>query len=187
MIRPILTDSPLIGSVLNLAETLSSLLSGALSFVGVGGLLGLNTNGKVTRPDELITAKIVRNSTGGKREYTKVTDMQEVDRELKRVCEEAIEWCRDRATESIRAFTDRAVRYVSAKRSSTTAPDLSSQAWATSDTVKAIAARFEQGCQETVGSWISNLKLYLQDEATVRVLLPPLQVSILAGSITCRA
>ncbi|KAI5452425.1 Golgi transport complex subunit 3 [Naganishia albida] len=142
-------------------QTLSSLLSGALSFVGVGGLLGLNTNGKVTRPDELVTAKI------------------EVDRELKRVCEEAIEWCRDRATENIRAFTDRAVRYVSAKRSSTTAPDLSSQAWATSDTVKAIAARFEQGCQETVGSWISNLKLYLQDEATVRVLLPPLQTHIL--------
>lgn len=41
------------------SETLSSLLSGALNFVGVGGLLGLNSNGKVTRPDELITAKIV--------------------------------------------------------------------------------------------------------------------------------
>lgn len=42
------------------SDTLSSLLSGALNFVGVGGLLGLNSNGKVTRPDEFITAKIVR-------------------------------------------------------------------------------------------------------------------------------
>lgn len=102
---------------------------------------------------------------------------QEVDRELKRVCEEAIEYCRDQATGSLRAFTERAVRYVSAKRNSTSAPDLSSQAWATSETVKAIADRFEHECQQTVGTWISNLKLYLQDEATVRVLLPPLQVS----------
>lgn len=106
------------------------------------------------------------------------TGAQEVDRELKRVCEEAIELCRDRATESLRAFTDRAVRYVNAKRNNSSAPDLSIQTWATSETVKTIAERFEQECQQTVAKWISDLKLYLQDEATVRVLLPPLQVSI---------
>lgn len=53
------TDQLLTIYITNL-ETLSSLLSGALSFVGVGSLLGLNSNGKVTRPDELVTAKIVR-------------------------------------------------------------------------------------------------------------------------------
>jgi hypothetical protein len=165
---------------LKFVETLSSLLSGALTFVGVGGLLGLNSNGKATRPDELVTAKIVRDSTGGNANIVAdlSTGAQEVDRELKRVCEEAIEWCRDRATESLRAFTDRAVRYVNAKHNNSSAPDLSSQTWATSETVQSIAERFEQECQQTVAKWISDLKLYLQDEATVRVLLPPLQVSI---------
>jgi hypothetical protein len=46
-------------------DTLSSLLSGALNFVGVGSLLGLNSNGKVTRTDEFVTAKIVSGSVKG--------------------------------------------------------------------------------------------------------------------------
>jgi hypothetical protein len=32
-------------------------------------------------------------------------------------------------------------------------------------------------CEKKVPEWIDSLKLYLQDEATVKVLIPPLQVS----------
>ncbi|KAJ9099826.1 hypothetical protein QFC21_003826 [Naganishia friedmannii] len=142
-------------------QTLSALLSSALNFVGVGGLLGLNSNGKVTRPDEFITAKI------------------EVDRELKRVCESAIANCGDQATAGIKMFMDRAIYYVSAKQAKGTPTGLSNQAWANDEALHKTLADFEQTCRKTVKDWISDLVIYLQDEATVRVLLPPLHTQIL--------
>ncbi|GHJ89697.1 hypothetical protein NliqN6_6099 [Naganishia liquefaciens] len=142
-------------------QTLSSLLSGALNFVGVGGLLGLNNNGKVTRPDELTTAKI------------------EVDRELRRVCEEAIEYCRDQAVAGLKAFTDKATRHIASKRDNNPAADLASQPWATTEQLMSVINEFERTSQRTVTTWMSDLRLYLQDEATVQVLFPPLQAHIL--------
>ncbi|KAJ9118234.1 hypothetical protein QFC22_004141 [Naganishia vaughanmartiniae] len=142
-------------------QTLSALLSNALNFVGVGGLLGLNSNGKVTRPDEFITAKI------------------EVDRELKRVCEAAVGHCGDRATVALKMFLDRSIHYASSKQAKGTPTGLPTQPWANEEALHRIIADFEQTCRKTVEDWISDLVIYLQDEATVRVLLPPLQTRIL--------
>jgi hypothetical protein len=137
----------------------------------------LSSDGKVTRPDELITAKIVSPLQGILILKAYCSCVQEVDRELKRACEETIEYCRDQSVAGLKAFTDKATRYLASKRGSGPGSDLPSQPWATNDQLKAVVDEFQRTCQQTVKTWMSNLRLYLQDEATVQVLFPPLQVS----------
>lgn len=93
------------------------------------------------------------------------------------MCEDAIELCRDQAVASLKTFTDKATRYLASKRGNGPGSDLASQPWATNEQLKAVADEFQRTSQQTVKTWMSDLRLYLQDEATVQVLFPPLQVS----------
>lgn len=93
------------------------------------------------------------------------------------MCEEAIEYCRDQTVASLKAFINKATRYIASKRGNGPGTELASQSWATPQHVKVVVDEFERTSQQTVTEWMSNLRLYLQDEATVQVLFPPLQVS----------
>jgi hypothetical protein len=101
--------------------------------------------------------------------------MQDVDRELKRVCEEAIGQCADNATGPLRTWLDRCTKYLSQKSSRGQAADLASQDWATPEKVKAVHNAFQDTAEANIARWIASLVVYLQDEATVRVLIPPMQ------------
>lgn len=96
-----------------------------------------------------------------------------LDEDLKRVCEEIITSCAENATAGLRGFLDRCTLYLSAD---TQKRDLQSQDWATSDQVLELDKAFVANVQIVVKEWIEELILYLQDEPTVRVLVPPLQV-----------
>jgi hypothetical protein len=102
-----------------------------------------------------------------------------VDRELKRVCEEAIGQCADKATVSIRMWLDRCTKYLSQKSSRGQAADLTSQDWATPEKVKAAHDAFRDNAEVNIAGWIASLVIYLQDEATVRVLIPPMQNNVM--------
>ena len=98
-----------------------------------------------------------------------------MDRELKRVCEEAINQCSDKTTEPLQTWLDRCTKYLSAKSSRGQAADLTAQDWATPEKVKAAHDAFRDTAEKDIAGWIASLVVYLQDEATVRVLIPPMQ------------
>lgn len=72
-------------------------------------------------------------------------------------------------------WLDRCTKYLSAKSSRGQAADLTSQEWATPEKVKAAHDAFRNTAESNIASWIASLAVYLQDEATVRVLIPPMQ------------
>ena len=99
---------------------------------------------------------------------------QDVDRELKRVCEDLIAQCTSLATAPLRSFLDRCTSYLSSRPSNST--DLSAQEFAKSDKVLAVHADFKNVVIGVVEKWKANLMMYLQDEETVKVLVPPTHV-----------
>lgn len=58
-------------------------------------------------------------------------------------------------------------------------PDLPSQSFATPEKVKEVHDIFKAGVKGEVDGWAKGLMRYLQDEETVRVLIPPAQVSLI--------
>lgn len=96
----------------------------------------------------------------------------DLDRELKRACEELITQCTDAATAPLRAFIDRCTAHLASDK------NLPAQPWATPQAVTEVHDEFRKTAEAELSRWRSNLKLYLQDEETVRVLVPPAQTGI---------
>lgn len=99
--------------------------------------------------------------------------MQDLDKELKRACEDLIERCTQAATAPLRAFLDRCTAHLSSN-----AGKLAEQEWAKPAAVSAVHDEFRKTAEEELLRWRRELMLYLQDEETVRVLVPPAQISI---------
>lgn len=99
-------------------------------------------------------------------------DLQDVDRDLKRVCEDLIADCSHRATIPLKEFLDRCTSFLATRAGR----DLPKQDWATGDKVTTVHDEFKKAVESSVKEWRDLLMLYLQDEDTVKVLLPPLQV-----------
>ncbi|WOO83859.1 Conserved oligomeric Golgi complex subunit 3 [Vanrija pseudolonga] len=100
----------------------------------------------------------------------------DLDRELKRACEDLISQCTTAATAPLRAFLDRCNAYAAAKGGNSA--DLAKQDWATPRAVTEVHDEFRKTAEQELARWRSELMLYLQDEETVRVLIPPAQGSI---------
>ncbi|ORY35518.1 Sec34-like family-domain-containing protein [Naematelia encephala] len=92
----------------------------------------------------------------------------DVDRSLKAACENLISICTQAAMSPLQPFLDKA-----ANRS-----DLSSQDWAKPHKVMELHDQFKKGVRREVEQWEAKLMLYLQDQDTVKVLVPPAQNSI---------
>lgn len=119
----------------------------------------------------------------------------DVDRELKRACEDLITHCCRQGTAPLRSFLDQCTAYLGSSRPapnpSASAPasqaptstatisttDLANQSFATPQKVKEAHDAFKNGVLKALQTWQERLMLYLQDEETVRVLMPPAQVS----------
>lgn len=57
-------------------------------------------------------------------------------------------------------------------------PSLPSQEFAKPENLLAVQEDFKQTCEREVSWWIKHLRLYLENEQTVKVLIPPLQSQI---------
>ncbi|KAK1927132.1 Sec34-like family-domain-containing protein [Papiliotrema laurentii] len=95
----------------------------------------------------------------------------DVDRHLKIACEELIRLCTQSATAPLAAFLDQCTAYLSSRPAS--AADLSAQSFATPEKVSEVHAAFKAHVREQVDRWVESLTVYLQDEDTVNVLVPP--------------
>ena len=99
-----------------------------------------------------------------------------MDRELKRACEDLIRLCAQSASAPIISFLSECTAYLSSRPPASA--DLSSQAFATPDKVKEVHDLFKSTAAQRVNEWVDHLRVYLQDEETVGVLVPPAQGSI---------
>ncbi len=91
------------------------------------------------------------------------------------MCEDLIAQCTARATAPLRMFLDRCTAYLSTR--TTSATDLSAQDFATPAKVLAVHEDFKKSVVGHVDEWKARLMMYLQDEETVKVLVPPAYVS----------
>lgn len=107
----------------------------------------------------------------------------DIDRALKAACEDLISLVATRATSPLRAFLDKCTAYIakSAASSSSAKTDLSAQEFATSEKVKEVHEEFKSVCTTEVEEWKKELRMYLLDEDTVAVLIPPAYNAIVDG------
>lgn len=103
-----------------------------------------------------------------------------IDQELKLVCERLISDCVSAATLPVRTFVQRSSAYLN---TFTTAPlneksDLLSQDFATPEQALETNREFKRVCEQEVRTWISRVRLFLDDERTVSALVSPLQHQI---------
>nr|ODO02272.1 hypothetical protein L204_01004 [Cryptococcus depauperatus CBS 7855] len=136
-----------------IGDFLRSLLDNASSFLGY-------QRGSATRPDFAADAR---------------TD---IDRALKAACEDLISIVTASATSSLRQFLDQCTVYITKSSSGASKSDLSSEYFATSDKVKQVHEEFKQLSQKELAIWKKELRLYLLDEETVGILVPPALNSI---------
>lgn len=103
----------------------------------------------------------------------------DIDRTLKVACEDLISLVAARAISPLRSFLDKCTAYIakSAASSSSAKTDLSAQEFATSEKVKEVHEEFKSICTKEIEDWKKELRMYLLDEDTVAVLLPPAYVS----------
>ena len=109
-----------------------------------------------------------------------ITDAKtDIDRELKRVCEDLIRLCADAASAPLREFLGQCTAYLSTRPSggAAGASDLANQAFATPAKVKEAHDAFKAKAKGEFETWCEKTKGYLMDEETVGVLVPPAQVS----------
>ncbi|KZT61970.1 Sec34-domain-containing protein [Calocera cornea HHB12733] len=98
-----------------------------------------------------------------------------IDSDLKRVCEDIISICAEEATAPIRAFREKLLNHI---RTKSGAPSATQQEWGKPAALFDIDSKFKGGCSAIIQKWVGYLELYLQDPATVAVLVPPMQARI---------
>jgi len=106
--------------------------------------------------------------------------VQDLDTALKKACEDLITSTSLRLTASIQSFLDRCTSFLSSP-SSTGPRDLPSQEWATPEMVLKLHEEFQEGLEREVKGVSDKMRLYLEEEKTVGVLLPPLLVSSISS------
>ena len=98
---------------------------------------------------------------------------QDLDSALKLACESLISDSSSRIASLIRSFLDRCTSFLSSPGSK----DLPGQSWATPEEVIKLHDEFQKGLDAQAKAVVSKLRVYLGDEKTIGVLLPPLLVS----------
>ncbi|ODN78720.1 hypothetical protein L202_04287 [Cryptococcus amylolentus CBS 6039] len=103
-----------------------------------------------------------------------------IDRSLKSACEDLISILSVRSTFPLQDFIGQCSTYLARAASSTTSTksDLSAQAFAKPEKVKEVHEEFKKISVKAVEDWKKELRLYLLDEETVAVLMPPALNSI---------
>jgi len=133
-------------------DTLGSLLRSTTSYFNPNSIIGGLT------------------SFGMPRAAANIADARmKIDHELKRVCEDLIAQCADAATAPLRNLQF---------PPSLTPPNASTPHSRGHSGAAEAYKEFISTCMDEVEAWITRLRLYLEDEKTVSVLLPPMQSRI---------
>lgn len=99
----------------------------------------------------------------------------DLDAALKAACEVLISQAVSSATSSLTQFIEKAEAFLATH---TEKSELEKEEWATPAAVESLTEEFRKNTLEQLEKWTGQLRLYLQDEETVRVLLPPAQAGI---------
>lgn len=110
--------------------------------------------------------------------HTNFLLFQDLDLALKRACEELISNSSAQITLPLQSFLDQCTAFLS----SPSGKDLPTQTWATAEVVLKLHADFQESLSGATRGVVGKLRVYLNDEKTIGVLLPPLLVSILGSS-----
>ncbi|KAH0828023.1 Sec34-like family-domain-containing protein [Lanmaoa asiatica] len=127
-------------------------------------------------------------SLGMPRGYESMTDARhEIDQDLKRACQHLISLCAKGPCESLREWVDR-VRAFSAFRTVASptnppgsVPLLTEQDWARQSAAEELHAKFVESCERDLRSAVTKLRLYLEDNRTVSVLLTHVKEAVVDG------
>lgn len=113
------------------------------------------------------------------------TSPQKLDQTLKTVCEDLITSATTASTVPLTSFLALASKYIASRGPSGTpngsTSDLATQPFAIPQAVLAVHEATKKTIEKEVKAWIAKLRVYLEDDEAVEVLIPPMQVS--AGSI----
>lgn len=102
---------------------------------------------------------------------------QDLDAALKVSCEELIAHLSHTLTAPLRTFLDRCTAFLSSP--SAKAGDLVAQEWASPNEVLQLHANFRDTVRTQTGSVVKRMRVFLVDDKTVGVLVPPLWVRLL--------
>lgn len=112
---------------------------------------------------------------------------QEIDQDLKRACQNLISLCAKTPCEPLQEWVDR-VRAFNTSR--TVAPQtnppgpvplLTEQDWARQSAAEALHAKFVESCERDLRAAVTKLRLYLEDNRTVSVLLTHVTEAVVDG------
>lgn len=153
----------------SMTDLLTSVLRNTGSLFNPNSLLQLASNGIPVFTETMRDAK------------------RELDQSLKTACEDFMAQSSLLVTSAIRAYLTRCQAYLSSKTDASKSVDgtnLAEQTWATPDIVKGLHDAFlaeEQSGSDMsslTSSILAKMRLYLDEEQTVAVLLPPVQSEI---------
>jgi len=96
---------------------------------------------------------------------------QDLDSELKLTCELLIAETSGRICSDLNNFLNRCGKFLA----NPVAKDLPSQEWADNDTVAEMGQRFHENAKTVLDQVFAKMKIYLDDERAIDVLLPPIQ------------
>ncbi|GAA5973108.1 hypothetical protein JCM11641_006272 [Rhodosporidiobolus odoratus] len=133
------------------------------------------TSSALFNPRSLLTT--LPHFVAGAGEERMVDAKMDLDSALKTSCETFITTSSLSLTPTLRAFLDRCTSFLSSPSpgtSTSSPPALSDQPWATPEEVLSLHSQFQTRIQEEVNKLVRKMRVYLREEKTVRVLVPPL-------------
>jgi hypothetical protein len=122
-------------------------------------------------------------SLGMPRGHDTLSDSRhDIDQDLKRACQEVISFCARLPCEPLREWVDR-VRAFNDSRvafsSGPQAPLLTEQEWAKQAIAENLHQVFVEACERDLRSFVTKLRLYLEDDRTVSVLVTHIEEAII--------
>ncbi|KAG1812095.1 Sec34-like family-domain-containing protein [Suillus subaureus] len=122
-------------------------------------------------------------SLGMPRGHDTLSDSRhDIDQDLKRACQEVISFCAKLPCEPlqewvdrVRAFNDARVAFLPGSQ----APLLTEQEWAKQAIAENLHQVFVEACERDLRSFVTKLRLYLEDDRTVSVLVTHIEEAII--------
>ncbi|KAH7888905.1 Sec34-like family-domain-containing protein [Phlebopus sp. FC_14] len=125
-------------------------------------------------------------SLGMPRGHESITDARhDIDQDLKRTCQNVISLCSKPSCEPLREWVDR----VRAFNTSRAAPPISDQPtpllteldWARESAAVDLHKKFVEACERDLRASVTRLRLYLEDDRTVSILLTHIKEAVVDG------
>ncbi|KAG2074742.1 Sec34-domain-containing protein [Suillus decipiens] len=124
-------------------------------------------------------------SLGMPRGHDTLSDSRhDIDQDLKRACQEVISFCARLPCEPLREWVDRVrafndARVAFSSESGPQAPLLTEQEWAKQAVAENLHQVFVEACERDLRSFVTKLRLYLEDDRTVSVLVTHIEEAII--------